>query len=120
LAATEAAGFGTVWRGQTTWNGLAILARGSTQVITRRALPGEPGDNLARNIEAAANGVLVASIYLPNGNPRPGPKFEYKLAWFDRLIAHAGELIATRVPVVLAGDYNVVRTEADIDPGHHE
>jgi exodeoxyribonuclease-3 len=118
--AIEAAGYGAVWRGQRTWNGVAILARGATPVVTRRSLPGDPADDQARYIEAAVNGVLVASIYLPNGNPRPGPKFAYKLAWFDRLIAHAADLMAEGVPVVLAGDYNVVPTEADIWPGHHE
>jgi len=120
LAAIEAAGYGAVWRGQRTWNGVAILARGATPVITRRALPGDPADDQARCIEAAVNGVLIASIYLPNGNPQPGPKFAYKLAWFERLRAHAAELLAAGVPVVLAGDYNVVPTEADIWPGHHE
>ena len=120
LAAIEAAGYGAVWRGQRTWNGVAILARGATPVMTRRALPGDPSDDQARYIEAAVNGILVASIYLPNGNPQPGPKFDYKRAWFDRLIAHAGDLMAAGVPVVLAGDYNVVPTEADIWPGHHE
>jgi exodeoxyribonuclease-3 len=120
LAALQAAGYGAVWRGQRTWNGVAILARGATPVVTRRALPGDPADDQARYIEAAVNGVLVASIYLPNGNPQPGPKFAYKLAWFDRLIAHASGLMAAGVPVVLAGDYNVVPTEADIWPGHHE
>ena len=120
LAAIEAAGYGAVWRGQKAWNGVAILARGSTPVITRRALPGDPTDEQARYIEAAVNGVLIASIYLPNGNPQPGPKFAYKLAWFERLIAHAATLMAAGVPVVLAGDYNVVPTEADIWPGHHE
>jgi exodeoxyribonuclease-3 len=119
-AALEAAGYGAVWRGQRTWNGVAILARGATPVVTRRSLPGDPTDDQARYIEAAVSGVLVASIYLPNGNPQPGPKFAYKLAWFDRLIAHAGDLMAEGVPVVLAGDYNVVPTEADIWPGHHE
>ncbi len=120
IAAIEAAGYGAVWRGQRSWNGVAILARGATPVITRRALPGNADDLQARYIEAAVNGVLIASIYLPNGNPQPGPKFDYKLAWFDRLIAHAAELMAAGVPVVLAGDYNVVPTEADIYPGHHE
>lgn len=120
LAAIEAAGYGAVWRGQRAWNGVAILARGATPVITRRALPGDPADDQARYIEAAVNGVLIASIYLPNGNPQPGPKFAYKLAWFARLIAHAADLMAAGVPVVLAGDYNVVPTEADIWPGHHE
>ena len=120
IAAIETAGYGAVWRGQRTWNGVAILARGATPVITRRALPGDSADDQARYIEAAVNGVLIASIYLPNGNPQPGPKFAYKLAWFERLISHAGALMAAGVPVVLAGDYNVVPTEADIWPGHHE
>jgi exodeoxyribonuclease III len=120
VAAVEAAGYGAVWRGQRTWNGVAILARDATPVMTRRALPGDPSDHQARYIEAAVNGILVASIYLPNGNPQPGPKFEYKLAWFERLITHAAELLTSGVPVVLAGDYNVVPTEADIWPGHHE
>ena len=120
IAAIEAAGYGAVWRGQRNWNGVAILARGATPVITRRALPGDPADDQARYIEAAVNGVLIASIYLPNGNPQPGPKFAYKLAWCERLIAHAAELIAAAVPVVLAGDYNIVPTEADIYAGHHE
>jgi exodeoxyribonuclease-3 len=120
IAAIEAAGYGAVWRGQRTWNGVAILARGATPIITRRALPGDPADDQARYIEAAVGGVIIASIYLPNGNPQPGPKFAYKLAWFERLIAHAGDLKASGVPVVLAGDYNVVPTEADIWPGHHE
>ncbi len=120
IATIEAAGYGAVWRGQRTWNGVAILARGVTPVMTRRALPGDPNDDQARYIEAAVNGVLVASLYLPNGNPQPGPKFAYKLAWFERLITHASELLAAKVPVVLAGDYNVVPTEADIWRGHHE
>ncbi|MEP6967968.1 MAG: exodeoxyribonuclease III [Pseudomonadota bacterium] len=120
MAAISAAGYGSVWRGQRSWNGVAILARGATPVLTRRALPGDPADDQARYIEAAVNGVLIASIYLPNGNPQPGPKFDYKLAWFDRLIAHAAGLVAAGVPAVLAGDYNVVPTESDIWPGHHE
>lgn len=120
IAAIEAAGYGAVWRGQRTWNGVAILARGATPIQTRGALPGDPADDQARYVEAAVNGVLIASIYLPNGNPHPGPKFAYKLAWFERLIAHAAALKAAGLPVVLAGDYNVVPTEADIWPGHHE
>lgn len=119
-AAFKAAGYGAVWRGQRNWNGVAILARGAEPVLTRRSLPGDPDDDQARYIEAAVNGLLIASIYLPNGNPQPGPKFAYKLAWFERLIAHAADLRAVGVPAVLAGDYNVVPTEADIYPGHHE
>ena len=120
LAALEQAGYGAVWWGQRSWNGVAILARGSTPVLTRRSLPGDDADAQARYIEAAVGGVLIASIYLPNGNPQPGPKFAYKLTWFDRLIDHAASLMAAGVPVALAGDYNVVPTEADIWPGHHE
>lgn len=118
--ALEAADYGAVCRGERSWNGVAILARGAQPVLTRRSLPGDPGDRQARYIEAAAHGVLVASIYLPNGNPQPGPKFSYKLAWLERLLAHASGLMAAGVPVVLAGDYNIVPTEADIWPGHHE
>jgi exodeoxyribonuclease-3 len=120
ITAIQAAGYGAVWRGQRTWNGVAILARGATPVLTRRSLPGDSGDDQARYVEAAVNGILIGSIYLPNGNPQPGPKFDYKLAWFDRLIDHAASLLAAGVPVVLAGDYNVVPTEADIWLGHHE
>lgn len=114
VSALEAAGYGAVWRGQRTWNGVAILARGQQPVLTRSGLPGDPGDGQARYIEAAVAGVLVASLYLPNGNPQPGPKFDYKLAWFARLNAHAATLLESGAPVVLAGDYNVVPTDADI------
>jgi exodeoxyribonuclease-3 len=107
-------GYGAAWRGQRTWNGVAILARDADPVVTRRSLPGDPQDTQSRYIEAAVNGVLVASIYLPNGNPQPGPKFAYKLAWMERLSAHAESLLASGLPVVLAGDYNVVPTDADI------
>ena len=113
-AAIRDAGYGAVWRGQRSWNGVAILARGADPVETRRTLPGEPADTQSRYIEAAVGGVLIASIYLPNGNPQPGPKFDYKLAWLERLIAHAAELLASGLPVVLAGDYNVVPTPADM------
>ena len=115
-AAIEAAGYGAVWRGQSAWNGVAILARGREPVLTRIALPGEPSDRQSRYIEAAVSGVLVASLYAPNGNPRPGPKFEYKLAWTERLIAHAAQLMATGVPVVLAGDYNIAPETEDAYP----
>jgi exodeoxyribonuclease-3 len=110
------AGYGAVWRGQKSWNGVAILARNSDPVVTRDTLPGDPADVQARYIEAAVNGVVVASLYLPNGNPQPGPKFTYKLAWFKRLIRHAGGLYKAGVPVILAGDYNVVPTDFDIYP----
>lgn len=113
-AALAAAGYGAAWRGQRTWNGVAILARGAEPVLTRDALPGDPADGQARYIEAAVNGVLVASLYAPNGNPRPGPKFDYKLGWNARLVAHAAELLATGLPVVLMGDYNIVPEPRDI------
>ncbi len=114
--ALRAAGYGAVWRGEHSWNGVAILARGCDPVPTRSNLPGNPDDTQARYIEAAVNGVLIASLYLPNGNPQPGPKFDYKIAWFERLIAHAASLLAAGVPVALAGDYNVVPTVHDIYP----
>lgn len=113
-AAIEAAGYGAAWHGQRTWNGVALLARDARPIVSRRGLPGDAGDTQARYIEAAVGGVLVASIYVPNGNPQPGPKFAYKLAWFERLITHARGLAAAGHPVVLAGDYNVVPTDADI------
>jgi len=115
-AAIEKAGYRAAWRGQKSWNGVAILARGSAPIVTRTDLPGDGGDAQARYLEAAVNGVLVTSLYAPNGNPQPGPKFEYKLAWTDRLLAHAADLFAAGVPVVLAGDYNVVPTDRDIYP----
>jgi exodeoxyribonuclease III len=113
--ALRGAGYEAVWRGQKSWNGVAILAR-RTPILTCRELPGDPDDNQSRYIEAAVNGVIVASVYAPNGNPQPGPKFTYKLAWLDRLAAHAAELYEAGVPVVLAGDYNVVPTRGDIYP----
>lgn len=110
----EAAGYGVVYQGQTSWNGVAILARGAQPLEIRRGLPGAEGDKQARYIEAAAHGIVVACLYLPNGNPRPGPKFDYKLAWFEHLIEHAKSLQALGHPVVLAGDFNVVPTDFDI------
>jgi exodeoxyribonuclease-3 len=107
-------GYGTVWQGERSWNGVAILARDCEPVLTRSSLPGNSEDNQARYIEAAVNGVLIASLYLPNGNPQPGPKFIYKMMWFERLIAHAAALRVAGVPVVLAGDYNVVPAAQDI------
>ncbi|MCZ4094667.1 exodeoxyribonuclease III [Sinorhizobium psoraleae] len=115
-SAIEAAGYGAVWRGQAAWNGVAILARGSEPILTRAELPGDPSDTQSRYIEAAVNGILITSLYAPNGNPRPGPKFDYKLAWHERLRLHAAELLATGLPVVLAGDYNVVPEPRDIYP----
>jgi exodeoxyribonuclease-3 len=114
--AIRRAGYGVVWQGQRSWNGVAILARGSEPVVTRRALPSDPSDQQSRYIEAAVNGILVGCLYLPNGNPQPGPKFAYKLAWFERLIAHAATLQASGLPVLIAGDYNVVPTAEDIYP----
>ena len=115
-AAIQDAGYGAVWRGQRTWNGVAILARNAKPILTREELPGDATDTQSRYIEAAVSGVLIACIYLPNGNPQPGPKFDYKLAWFERLIAYAAEIWAAGVPAVLAGDYNVVPTDRDIYP----
>ena len=105
-----------VWQGERSWNGVAILARNHVPVLTCASLPGNPEDHQVPYIEAAVQGVLITSIYLPNGNPQPGPKFNYKLAWFERLIAHTSELMASGAPVVLAGDYNVVPTPQDIYP----
>jgi exodeoxyribonuclease-3 len=110
------AGYAAVWRGQRTWNGVAILSRGAAPVLTRTELPGDPDDAQARYIEAAVGGILFGCIYLPNGNPQPGPKFDYKLTWFKRLAAHARKLLREDVPVVLAGDYNVAPTGIDIYP----
>jgi exodeoxyribonuclease-3 len=110
----EQAGYGALWHGQRSWNGVAILARDMEPVETRRGLPGDAADDQSRYLEAAAHGVLVGCLYLPNGNPQPGPKFDYKLAWFERLIEHAQVLWKSKQPVVLAGDYNVVPTDFDI------
>ena len=112
--AIAAAGYEAIWHGQKSWNGVAILSRCGTPVETRRGLPGDPDPSHSRYIEAAVNGVIVAGLYLPNGNPRPGPKFEYKLAWFEALNAHAADLLASKAPVVLAGDFNVMPTELDV------
>ena len=114
LSAIEDAGYGAIWQGQKSWNGVAILARGCTPVETRRGLPGDPEDSHSRYIEAAVNGVLVGCLYLPNGNPRPGPKFDYKLKWISRFEALAAELLPLDEPVVLAGDYNIIPTDADV------
>ena len=116
VVAIEKAGYGAVWRGQKSWNGVAILARGCEPVITHTTLPGDAADTQSRYIEAAVNGVLIGTLYAPNGNPQPGPKFKFKLAWMKRLLAHASELYVLNAPVVLAGDYNVVPTDADIYP----
>jgi exodeoxyribonuclease-3 len=110
----RALGYEAIWQGQRSWNGVAILVKGAKPIETRRGLPGDPRDDQSRYIEAAAHGVIVGCLYLPNGNPWPGPKFTYKLAWFERLLTHAQGLFASGHPVVLAGDYNVVPTDFDI------
>ena len=113
-AAIRDAGYGCVWLGQKSWNGVAILARGCEPQETRRGLPGDPDPTQSRYIEAAVNGVLVGCLYLPNGNPAPGSKFDYKLDWFSALSAHAATLVETGAPVVLAGDFNVIPAELDV------
>jgi exodeoxyribonuclease III len=114
--AIRKAGYHAVWRGQKTWNGVAILAHNIEPVVTRTALPGDRTDEQSRYIEAAVEGLIVGCIYLPNGNPQPGPKFDYKLRWFTRLQSLARKLLRANVPVVLAGDFNVAPTEIDIYP----
>jgi exodeoxyribonuclease-3 len=114
--AINKAGYGAVWRGQKTWNGVAILARNAEPVLIRTELPGDRDDHEARYIEAAVRGIIVTSIYLPNGNPQPGPKFDAKLKWFKRLTAHARKLLKSGAPIILAGDFNVAPTEIDIYP----
>jgi exodeoxyribonuclease III len=113
-AAIRAAGYRAIWHGQKSWNGVAILSRGGPPLETRRGLPGDPDDLHSRYIEATVDGLTIGCLYLPNGNPAPGPKFDYKLAWFDRLAKHAKKLLASGAPVVLAGDYNVMPTELDV------
>lgn len=112
--ALKQAGYGAVWLGQKSWNGVAILARDAQPEQIRCGLPGFEADTHSRYLEAKVHGLLIASLYLPNGNPQPGPKFDYKLEWFDRFLAHAAALFKTKLPIVLAGDYNVVPTDFDI------
>ncbi len=112
--ALEAAGYGAVWRAEGRWNGVAILARGQAPVLTRTDLPGDLEDGQARYIEAAVDGRIIASVYVPNGNPLPGAKFDYKLGWLDRLSSHVADLLKTGAPVILAGDYNVAPEAIDI------
>jgi len=107
-------GYGVIWHGQKSWNGVAILAKGTDPVEVTRALPGDPDDLHSRYLEATAHGLTVGCLYLPNGNPAPGPKFDYKLRWLERLIVHAAALVSRDTPVVLAGDYNVIPTEKDV------
>jgi hypothetical protein len=108
------AGYGAIWHGQKSWNGVAILQKGSTPVETHRGLPGDPEDLHSRYIEAAIEGITIGCLYLPNGNPAPGPKFDYKLRWFERLHKHARKLLKQDTPVILAGDFNVMPTELDV------
>jgi len=110
--AINAAGYQAIWHGQKSWNGVAILARGQLPIETGRGLPGDPEDSQSRYIEAVVDGILIGGLYLPNGNPAPGPKFDYKLKWFERLITHAKQLLDT--PAILAGDFNVMPTELDV------
>lgn len=108
------AGYNAIWHGQKSWNGVAILARNLPIQELKRGLPGDPEDEHSRYIEALVNGVVIGCLYLPNGNPAPGPKFDYKLSWFERLITHASGLLAQDIPVILTGDYNVIPTEIDV------
>ena len=113
-AAIRDAGYGVIWHGQKSYNGVAIMARGQDPVEVRRVLPGDPEDSHSRYIEAVVNEVTIGCLYLPNGNPAPGPKFEYKLRWLNRFLAHAAELRLSGKPVVLAGDYNIIPTAMDV------
>jgi len=108
------AGYGAIWHGQKSYNGVAILARGRNPVEARRGLPGDPDDLHSRYIEASVGDFVVGCLYLPNGNPAPGPKFDYKLGWFRRLAQHVATLVAQDSPVILAGDYNVIPTDLDV------
>jgi exodeoxyribonuclease-3 len=107
-------GYEAIWHGQKSWNGVAIVARGAMPVETRRGLPGNDEDSHSRYIEATIGKLRVGCLYLPNGNPQPGPKFDYKLAWFDRFNAYAAQFVKSKEPVILVGDYNVVPTDFDI------
>lgn len=114
VQAIQDAGYQAIWHGQKSWNGVAILSRSAPIEEVCRALPGDPEDVHSRYIEARVNGMVIGCLYLPNGNPAPGPKFDYKLRWFERLTAHAAELFASNKPVILTGDYNVMPTELDV------
>lgn len=113
-AAIRDAGYDAIWHGQSRWNGVALLSRVGPLHETRRGLPGDPEDVQSRYIEAAVNGMLVCGLYLPNGNPRPGPKFDFKLRWFKRLHAHMAGLVGLDAPLIVAGDYNVMPTDLDV------
>jgi exodeoxyribonuclease III len=112
--AIREAGYGVIWHGQKSWNGVAILAKGKDPIETQRGLPGAPDDVHSRYIEATVGDLLIGCLYLPNGNPVPGPKFEYKLNWFDRFAQYAAGLVSKNTPVILAGDYNVMPTDLDV------
>lgn len=112
--AIKNAGYNAIWHGQKSWNGVAILARNMEIKELRRGLPGDPDDLQSRYLEAMINDVVIGCLYLPNGNPAPGPKLEYKLGWFDRLSNHASQLLSYNLPVILAGDFNVMPTELDV------
>jgi exodeoxyribonuclease III len=110
----EHAGYEAIWHGQKSWNGVAILSRVGKPAEVRRVLPGDPEDSHSRYIEAIINDITIGCLYLPNGNPAPGPKFDYKLKWFERLTSHASDLLKSKKPVVLTGDYNVMPTDLDV------
>ena len=112
--AIKDAGYHAIWHGQKSWNGVAILSRNEPPEEIRRVLPGDPEDINSRYIEAKVNGLIIGCLYLPNGNPAPGPKFDYKMRWFERFTVHAAELLASDVPVLLTGDFNVMPTELDV------
>jgi exodeoxyribonuclease-3 len=112
--AIKDAGYNAIWHGQKSWNGVAILSKNEKPQEVRRGLPGDDEDTHSRYIEAIINGITIGCLYLPNGNPAPGPKFDYKLSWFERLTKHASDLLATDKPVLLTGDYNVMPTEMDV------
>ena len=112
--AIKDAGYDAIWHGQKSWNGVAILSRNEPPEEIRRVLPGDPEDINSRYIEAKINGIIIGCLYLPNGNPAPGPKFDYKMKWFERFTQHTAELLASDVPVILTGDFNVMPTELDV------
>lgn len=114
LQAITDAGYKAIWHGQKSWNGVAILSNKYEITERARVLPGDPLDEHSRYIEAVVNGIIIGCLYLPNGNPAPGPKFDYKLKWMERLTHHALELLASGDHVVLAGDFNVIPTEHDV------
>jgi exodeoxyribonuclease-3 len=112
--AIKDAGYHAIWHGQKSWNGVAILSRHEPPEEITRALPGDPEDINSRYIEAKVNGIIIGCLYLPNGNPTPGPKFDYKMQWMERFTLHTAELLVSDVPVILTGDYNVIPTEIDV------